>query len=291
MSSVYAGQFLGLPPREAAEAEAVVAPLPLEKTVSYGPGTRGGPQAILAASCQIELFDEETLVDFEQGPRLATLPPLAMDGPLPECLDAIRRLAARHRGRFFLAIGGEHTLSYAAVSGLVDDLSKLTIVQIDAHADLIDELDGLRLSHGTVMRRLWDEGCRIVQIGVRSLSRAEYELAAGDPRVTTFFAHRLAENWADVLRTLGTIRGDVYLSLDVDGLDPGVIPSTGTPQPDGLSWRQAVEVIGAVASAPEARLVGSDVVEFVPSPNPPGCDLAAAKLVAKILAHWWNGRQ
>ncbi len=291
MNPVHREQFLGLPPCEPTQADAVLARIPLEKTVSYGTGTGRGPQAILEASYQVELFDEETLVDFTLAPKIHTLPPLATEASLPECLEAARQLAAQHRDRFFLGVGGEHTVSLGLAPGLVDDLSKLTIVQVDAHADLIDELDGQRLSHGTVMRRLWERGCRLVQIGVRSLSRPEYELAGSDTRITTFFAHRLAEQWHDILHTLQRLEGEVYLSIDVDGLDPGVIPSTGTPQPDGLSWRQTVEVIQAVSRAPDARFCGADVVEFVPSPHPPGCDLIAAKLVAKILAFWWTGRR
>jgi agmatinase len=163
-------------------------------------------------------------------------------------------------------------------------------VQIDAHADLIDELDGRRWSHGTVMRRLWDEGCRLIQIGVRSLSKPEYELATADERICTYFAHRLADDWSDVLDTLARLEGKVYLTIDADGLDPSLIPSTGTPQPDGLSWRQTMEVIRAVTGAAGARLVGADLVELIASPHPPGCDVMVARLVAKILAFWQRTR-
>jgi len=287
MSAVHPDQFLGLPGCDLSRADAVLAPMPLEMTVSYGRGTGRAPRAVLEASCQVETFDEETLVDFDDRPRVHTLPPLAPEGTLPEYLDAARRLAEAHRGRFFLAVGGEHTLSYAVAAGLAEDLGSLTVVQIDAHADLIDRLEGQRWSHGTVMRRLWDQGCRLVQIGVRSLSREEYELATGDDRIAIFFAHRMAEQWTALLDLLRGLTGDVYLTVDVDGLDPAVIPSTGTPQPGGLGWPQTMEVIRAVTSAPGCRLVGGDLVEFVPSPNPPGCDLTAAKLLAKMLAWWW----
>jgi agmatinase len=290
MSTVHPDQFLGLPGCNLSRADAVLASMPVEMTVSYGRGTGRAPRAILEASCQIETFDEETLVDFDDRPRVHTLPPLTPEGTLSEYLDAARRLAQAHRDRFFLSIGGEHTLSYAAATGLSDDLSKLTVVQIDAHADLIDRLEGERWSHGTVMRRLWDEGCKLVQIGVRSLSREEYELATSDERITTFFAHRMADEWGDLLDVLRGLGGDVYLTVDVDGLDPAVIPSTGTPQPGGLTWPQMMELLRAVTSAPGCRLIGGDVVEFVPSPHSPGCDLSAAKLVAKMLAWWWTGR-
>jgi len=277
--------FLGLPRCPIDRADAVIVPLPLEKTVSYGAGTSGGPEAIIEASRQVELFDEETLVDFEQSPRLHTMPPVADQGSLPDYLEAVGRRVAPLRDKFVLALGGEHTLTLGMVAGLIDDPAELTIVQIDAHADLIDELDGCRLSHGTVMRRLWERGCRLLQIGVRSLSRQEYQLAASGQRIATFYAHQLDRRWEELLATLRALQGNVYLSVDVDGLDPSVIPSTGVPQPGGLSWRQTMIVIRTLAANSAARLLGADLVEFVPSPHPPGCDLTAARLAAKILAH------
>jgi agmatinase len=131
----------------------------------------------------------------------------------------------------------------------------------------------------------------LVQIGIRSLSRSEYELVDAGERITTFFAHRLEEQWAEVLRTLRDLQGAAYLTIDVDGLDPSIIPSTGTPQPGGLSWRQTMEAIRAIAASPGIRWIGADVVEFVPSPHPPGCDPAAARLAAKVLAWQHMGRR
>ncbi len=284
-------QFLGLPAAPLAQADAVILPVPLEKTVSYGTGTWRGPRAILDASCQVETFDEETEVDFTEAPRLHTLPQLLVEGDLRAWLEAMKTRLAELRGKFVVCLGGEHSLSFGAAAGLAGDLGRLTIVQIDAHADLIDSLDGRRWCHATVMRRLWDQGCRLVQIGVRSLAREEFELARSDPRITTFFAHRLAERWKALLATLDALKGPVYLTIDVDGLDPAVIPSTGTPQPGGLSWFQTMEIIRHLACARRARWLGADVVELVASPHPPGCDLTAARLVSKLLAWWWTGRQ
>jgi len=284
-------QFLGLDPVGPERADALILPLPLEKTVSYGTGTQAGPRAILDASRQIELFDEETLIDFAERPKLHTLPPLLPDEPaaaddVPLYLEAVRRHVAGLPPKFLVALGGEHTVSYGVATGLVEEPRQLTIVQIDAHADLIDQLDGRRWSHGTVMRRLWERGCRLLQIGVRSLSRSEYDLARSGERIVTFYAHQMAERWSELLATLAGLEGKVYLTIDVDGLDPAVVPSTGTPQPGGLTWRQMMDVLAAVAAARRCRWVGADIVEFVPSPAPPGCDPAAARLLMKLLAHW-----
>ncbi len=285
-------QLLDLAPCPPEQADAIVLPVPLERTVSYAPGTAGGPAAILGASAQIELFDEETGVDFEQAPRLYTAVALMPGSSLEADLAAIEAAVGRFRDKFVLTLGGEHTLTLGAVSGLCEQLDRTTIVQIDAHADLVNRLeDGLALSHGTVMRRLWERGARLVQLGVRSLSREEFELIGRGERVQTFFAHQLPERFQEAIDVLRGLEGDVYLSVDIDGLDPGLVPSTGTPQPGGLSWRETMALLQAVTAAPRARLLGADLVEFIPSPHPPGCDLTAAKLAVKILAWWHAGRE
>lgn len=284
-------QLFGLPTIAYEDADALILPVPVEKTVSYGTGTGAGPQAIIEASVQVDLFDEETLVDFAESPRLLVLPPVATDGNLQECLDRIQQTVRPLRDKFVLAIGGEHSITYGLVLGQVDDPAEVTIVQIDAHPDLADDLLGRHWSHGTVMRRLVERGCRLVQIGVRSLTKAEYQFAADSPQVTTFYAHQLERQWDAVLATLRNLTGKVYLTVDVDGLDPSIMPSTGTPQPNGLSWRQLMDLLRALLAESQCRTVAADVVEFVPSPTPPGCDPTATRIVTKTLAWWWLGRQ
>ena len=170
------------------------------------------------------------------------------------------------------------------VTGLADDLGEVTVVQIDAHADLADELGGRRWSHGTVMRRLWERGCRLVQIGIRSLSRAEYELIGRGERITTYYAHQLAEQWDEILAALRGLTGKVYLTIDVDGLDPAVFPSTGTPQPGGLSWRQTMEVLrarGGRIAVPADRGGRGGIGALAASAR---LRPSAARLAAKVLA-------
>jgi len=292
MSELDPTQFLGRQSHGLADADAVVLPLPFEKTVSYGKGTAGGPRAIINASLQVEFFDEELRVDFEQRPRLHTVAPVKMGRLCARgYLGAVSRRVAGLRGKFLLALGGEHLVTWGVVKGLAEDPRRLTVVQVDAHADLRDQLEGVRWSHATVMRRLRELGCRTVQIGIRALSREEYELAEADERIRIFYAYELAERWKEVIRTLRSLKGDVFLTFDVDGLDISVMPSTGTPMPGGLNWRQAMEVMRAVTTARGCRLIGADVVEFVPSPRPPGCDIVAAQIAEKILAHWAAGRR
>ena len=131
-------QFFGLPSPGPERADALVLPLPVEKTVSYGTGAGSGPQAIVAATLQVETFDEETLVDFAESPRLHVLPPVATDGQLEECLARIQDRVRSLRGKFLLVLGGEHSVTYGVVNGLVDDPAEVTVVQIDAHGDLAD---------------------------------------------------------------------------------------------------------------------------------------------------------
>ena len=283
-------QFFGIPSPGRDQADVLILPVPAEKTVCYGKGAGGGPRAIVDASVQVDTFDEETLVEFAAAPRLHVLPPVGVDGDLQECLKRIQEHVRPLRDKFVLALGGEHSVTYGLVTGQVDDPAEVTIVQIDAHPDMADELNGLRWSHGTVMRRLWEHGCRLLQIGIRSLTRAEYDVATASPRVTTFYAHQLHDHWAEVLAALRNLTGKVYLTIDVDGMDPSIIPSTGTPQPNGLSWRQLMDVLRVLMTESRCDLLAADVVEFVPSPVPPGCDPAAVRIVTKALAWWWLGK-
>jgi agmatinase len=286
MDSFPKNQFLPVPSAPFDSANVLMVQLPLEKTVSYGKGTAGGPAAILEASSQIELYEEETGLDFNFSPRIHVMSPLGFDPTenLETSLKKIAEFVRPLRGRFLLGLGGEHALTYGVLTGLCDDLRDITVVHLDAHADFADTLGGLRWSHGTVMRRLWELGCRFLQIGIRSLCREEYETVSKSDRVTTYYAHQLPERWLEVLESLRRLTGKVYFTLDVDGLDPSIVPSTGTPQPNGLSWRQTMDVIRGVADNPNIDWFSSDLVEFIPSPHPPGCDLTAARLAMKILA-------
>ncbi len=277
-------QFLGLPSAGPEKAEALVLPLPLEKTVSYCTGTAGGPDAIIKSTLQVEFFDEETLIDFSVRPPIYTAPPLPASCGMEEYLEEVEKSVRLYRGKFVVGLGGEHTLTYGMIRGIVEDPESLTIVHIDAHADLIDRLDGRRWSHGTVMRRISELGCRIIQIGIRSLSREEYDFLSASKRITTFFAHRMREMWPELILRLRELEGPVYLSIDIDGMDPSLAPSTGTPMPGGLSWEETLEVVRTVALS-GADWLGADIVEFIPSAVLPGYGMAPARLLAKILAY------
>ena len=292
---IHRDQFFGLPPTRTADAQVIFLPAPYEGTVTYGGGTAQAPFRILETSYQLETFDEETHVDFETAPRIHVARPAfphEYEKPEPDLERLAGIVRELPRDRFLLSVGGEHLVTYGIVRGLYSDeeLKNLTIVQIDAHCDLVDELEGRRWSHGTVMRRLLDHGCSFIQIGIRSLSKEEHELVDGEPRVQVFYAHRLAQQWEELLVRLESLAGNVYLSFDVDGMDPSVIWSTGTPQPQGLTWSQAMEILRTLFLRSRATFRGADLVEYIPDPSPPGCDTTACKLISRLLAYWWTGR-
>lgn len=275
-----APSFLGLDPVDLDAAEVAVWPLPLETTVSYGAGAADGPAAILAASEQVELYDHETGAELDE---LRIFTHAAPELP-PEPERAVEAIRQRVRddaaaGRFVLGLGGEHTVTVGLVRALADP--SVGLLQIDAHADLRDEYEGEPYSHACVARRLHEDGHPVVGVGIRALCREEAEYAARE-RLGLFHPRDLdgANNWiGEVLRELPE---RVYLSLDIDGLDPAVAPGTGTPEPDGLTYRQVAALVDAVAA--RRRVVGADVVEVAPIPGMQVSEFAAARLATRVLA-------
>jgi agmatinase len=199
-------------------------------------------------------------------------------------------------GQFPLILGGEHGILLPIVESLsshheISDLSDLTIVQIDAHADLRDQLNGERFSHGTVIRRALDLGVgKVIQIGVRAFSEEEEALMSMDDRIETWFAKDLLAvsgghlEWDSLISRIGDISGPVWITFDVDGLDGSLVPSTGTPVPGGLSHWGSVEIIEKIFSSEKCSVIGADVNEIVPGSDGPLTQFSAALIATKILA-------
>jgi agmatinase len=283
--------FLDLSGREADgdAAGVLILPIPLEATVSWGRGTAGGPAAIIDASTQVELYDRE----FDSEPALEygihTLPPVSLPSDPAAAVDAIESAvaAAASRGKLLVGLGGEHTVSVGFGRGLLRAVdAPLTVVQIDAHSDLRDEYEGSSYSHACVARRLLESSGieQVLQLGIRSLCVEEAAFARANPdRLVIWFAEDVHANaWREDLGD--RLRGKrVYLTIDVDGLDPAVVPATGTPEPDGLSWREALEIVRTVAHA--APVVGLDCVELAPYPGQHAADFAVAKLLYKTISY------
>jgi agmatinase len=267
-------------------SRAVIFPVPLERTTSYEHGTRNGPGAIIAASRNMETWDEELNVETFSQIGIATLPPIdTADGTLEKVLAEINttQLSLLSDGKFPIALGGEHSLTPPLVSAAVKKFSDLTVLQIDAHADLRDSYQGNPASHACAMRRVV-EMCPAVQVGIRSLSIEESEAI---PRLRTkmYWSRDIAraplEKW--IPRVIADLSQHVYLTVDVDGFDPAYMPATGTPEPGGLDWYQVTTLIREVAKS--RKIVAADVVELLPQHGDHASDFLAAKLVYKILGY------
>tara|TARA_B100001750_G_scaffold53706_1_gene40847 strand:+ start:5699 stop:6619 length:921 start_codon:yes stop_codon:yes gene_type:complete len=293
------GNFLGLPESDL-DADVVVLSLPYELTTSYGQGTANGPEACIEASGQVELYDSLLDDDLPAGKTILTANPWDGEGrTLEEQLQGIEKyLEEWLPGKAFpVVLGGEHGSLVAEMRALsnhptlMGDLANLTIVQIDAHADLRDELGGEKYSHACAARRALDEGVgKLVQIGVRAFSREEEKFIESDDRVNTWFARDFISPcggekiWNSLLTELSSIEGPVWLTLDIDGLDGTLVPNTGTPVPGGLTYWQTVEVIETLFSASSADVIGADVVEIVPGIESNLTQFTAAMLATKIIA-------
>lgn len=283
--------MLGLPQATPGSADVCVLPLPFEGTVSYGSGTACGPHAVLAASQQVELWDDECRVELDEL-SYHTAEPLTPSTGEDKAAYLNRVTAtARGLGDLVFGLGGEHSLTpplVRAASGS-EDLSGLTVVQIDAHTDLRDEYEGTTLSHACAMRRLTDAGAGLIAIGVRASCREEYEYADSRSDIELYRAQDLALDDGlskQLLTRLSSLKGDVYLTIDMDGLCPSLSPSTGTPEPGGLSWWTTLTFLSALlVEAPHTRLIGADFVETVPAENTQVNEFTTARLIGKCLAY------
>ncbi|HZE22324.1 MAG TPA: agmatinase, partial [Desulfobaccales bacterium] len=257
--------FLDLKFLPAKEAEAVILPIPYEATTTYGAGTRNGPEAIIAASRQVELWDEADNWDPSAAIRLATAAPILPEVAGPQAMiDKIKRIVQPwvSQGKLILALGGEHTVTVALVQAMQTRYPDLTVVALDAHADLRESYDGSKLSHACVMRRLYESGRPLTILGVRSYSEEEYQLLRVAPRLKVFKARELhnSEGWDQALTHLKGINGPVYLSIDLDVLDPGIMPAVGTPEPGGLLYGEALTIIETLTQ--RGPIIGLDLVEL-----------------------------
>jgi len=264
-------------------ARVVILPIPLDRTTSYVPGTRNGPHEILVASSHMELWDEETQTDVHSI-GIFTLPEMEFPfASMDEVVREIRRVTAEivNRDKFVFILGGEHSITPAAVAAVAAKFPGVSVLQIDAHADLRDSFMGTPHNHACAMRRTL-EFARTTQVGIRSLSPEE---AAAAPALGTqiFYDFNMRANadWID--RVVDSLSEHVYITIDVDGLDPAIMPATGTPEPGGLSWYETLALLRRVIE--RRTVVGCDVVELSPMPGHVAPNFLCAKLVYKILSY------
>ena len=282
--------FLGLDGAAATHADAGtwILPVPYEATTSWGSGTRKGPQAIIDASRYVELFDHELRRDPSAG-GVYTFPALELTRgdaarAMAELEDACDRILDAAAGRRVIMLGGEHAVSSPAVLAHARRCpQRLSVLQFDAHLDLRETHDGSPFSHACAMAHVIDS-VDLVTVGARGISREEWRTASGRDNVTVITAEELAadEEWAE--RALAALGEAVYITFDVDFFDPSIHPATGTPEPGGGTWHQALALLRRVFA--ERRVAAVDLVEHAPVPGLAAPDFLAAKLIYKMIGYW-----
>jgi agmatinase len=281
------------------KSQVVVLPLPYERTTTYQKGTKKGPRAILEASENMELYDEELDREiFQIG--IYTLPPLNITAKKPEpAIKQIEKKVAHiiKEGKLPVILGGEHTITVGAVSAFKKKYKKLTVVQLDAHADLRNQYLGSRFNHACTMARVLEQ-YPVVQIGIRSMSAEEGRMIRGQSGTVKksphmYRHHGRKENWilfaSDMTepgwigKILSKIDGPVYLTIDLDYFDPSIMPAVGTPEPGGLRWYPTLRFLKRLSK--KTRILGFDLVELCPRGNNLAPDFLAAKLAYKLLGY------
>ncbi len=266
-------------------ARAVILPLCYEHAVSYGVGTRSGPLHILEASTQLEMMDEETLLHWgEIG--IHTLPPLHPSQDPDQAVAEMRQAAAAvlSKGKFLLSLGGDHAISIGPIAATAAMYPDIAVVQVDAHLDLRDRWNGSRCNHACVMRRVVEDmKLPAVQVGIRSFSSEEaaYLRKHG---MKPYFAHEIPPNdlsW--IQKIVDQLPERVYITIDVDGLDPSVMPGTGTPEPGGLQYRQLIRLIQAIGAS--RHVVAADIAELSKIEGSHVSEFTAARIAEKLLVY------
>ncbi len=278
--------FAAVPPEHSSWERSRVAllPVPYDLTTSYQAGARRGPEAILEASLHIELYDEE----LEREPYLVgihTLPALEPLASGPEEMSVRIEHATKEilkGGRFPILLGGDHSITLGAVRALTAVHKELSVLQLDAHADLRDSFQGTKYSHACVGRRI-SEIAQLFQVGIRSLCREEAEFLRSS-NIMSLSAREWQRDPKASRRALDTLKDPVYITLDVDVFDPAIMPATGTPEPGGLDWQTVTALLRRVFE--KHRVVGCDVVELAPIGGLVAPAFLAAKLVYKMIGYF-----
>lgn len=261
-------------------AAVVIVPVPYDETSTWGKGADRGPAAMLDASANMELYDIETDTEVYRHGIFTDVP--VEEKSSPEKM--VNAVAARidncvKQGKFTVVIGGEHSVSIGSIRAHAQIYNDLTVLQLDAHSDLRDEYNGSRYNHACVSARV-KEMCPIVHVGIRSMASSEKPFIDKD---NVFFARDIFSNTNWINRVLARLTDNVYITIDLDVLDPSIMPSTGTPEPGGLLWYDVLALLKAVTE--RKNLVGFDVVELCPNKNNTSPDFLVAKLIYKLLSY------
>ena len=278
--------FLGIDNKFNFKEKVVVVPFGLEKTVSYGSGTKNGPKEIIKASHQVELYDEELHCEPYKKIGIKTLKPFRIDSDIKKALKKISNTNEEilNKKLFPITLGGEHSITPGCIAPFVKKYKKLCLLHFDAHADLRQSYNGKKFSHASAIRRCLDyKNVSVISFGIRNISQSEIlYLKKNSSRIKIFWAKDKVK-W-DLNKFKKMIKNKtVYLTFDVDGLDSSIMPATGTPEPGGLFWDETLNIIKIAAK--NSKIVGADINELSPIKGFNSYNFLVAKLAYKILSY------
>jgi len=278
--------FLGTDNKVRIKEKAIVVPFGLEKTVSYGGGTKNGPKEIIKASHQVELYDEELNCEPYKKIGIKTLKPFKINKNINKALNQISKINENilNHNLFPLVLGGEHSITPGSLLPFTKKFKKICLLHFDAHADLRESYNGNRFSHASAIKRCLDyKNVSVISFGIRNISFNEnHYLKKNSNRIKIFWA-KDKKKW-DLKKFKKMIKNkNVYLTFDVDGFDSSLMPATGTPEPGGLFWDETLDII-KIASK-NSKIVGADINELAPIKGFPTYNFLVAKLAYKILSY------
>ena len=278
--------FLGIDSKVDFKEKVVVVPFGLEKTVSYGGGTKNGPKEIIKASHQVELFDEELNKESYKKIGIKTLKPFQINNKIDKALDQLSKINEKiiSNNKFPMVFGGEHSLTPGAIKPFVKKYNEIVLLHFDAHADLRESYNGEKFSHASAIKRCLDfDNIKVVSFGVRNLSQQEMTYFENNrDRVKIFWA-KDKKDW-DLSKLIELFeKKNVYITFDVDGFDASIMPATGTPEPGGLLWEDVLPIIKKVCQI--SNIIGADINELAPIKNFDSYNFLVAKLAYKILSY------
>ena len=278
--------FLGVDNKVNFKEKVVVVPFGLEKTVSYGGGTKNGPKEIIKASHQVELYDEELGYEPYKKIGIKTLKPFKIDKNIKNALKNISNINEKilNKKLFPVTLGGEHSITPGCITPFTKKYKKLCLLHFDAHADLRESYNGEKFSHASAIKRCLDhKNVSVISFGIRNISKSEIHfLKKNSSRINIFWA-KDKKKW-NLSKFKKLIKNKtVYLTFDVDGLDSSIMPATGTPEPGGLLWDETLDIIRIAAK--NSKIVGADINELSPIKGFNSYNFLVAKLAYKILAY------
>ncbi|MFL2885269.1 MAG: agmatinase [Candidatus Pelagibacter sp.] len=284
--------FLGYDANHKVEPKVIVVPFGLEKTVSYGGGTKNGPKEIIKASHQVELFDEELNKEPYKNIGIKTIKPFPIKKKIEKALDQLSTINKEilSKNKFPLVLGGEHSITPGSIKPFVNKYDHITLLHFDAHADLRESYQGEKFSHASAIKRCLDnENVNVVSFGIRNLSQPEMNFYNNNRNRIHIFWGKDKKNWELFQLDKLFKNKKVYITFDVDGFDASIMPATGTPEPGGLLWEDVLPIIKKVCQISD--VIGADINELAPIKNFDSYNFLVAKLAYKILAYTFEFRK